>query len=213
MHQIAIGFLQEMDCQAAIKDLSLSMNKLERHTLCFTPWPAYSYKPDVEFSIAYAHDCILLKYFVTEISIRAVEEKINGPVWNDSCVEFFIAFDDKGYYNFEFNCVGTALVGFGTDRSNRELLAEELIREIRYISQINAQINGVHWELTIILPFTVFEHHHLTSLQGKTCKANFYKCGDLLPEPHYLSWSNIQTSLPDFHQPRFFGEVFFMPAA
>jgi hypothetical protein len=43
------------------------------------------------------------------------------------------------------------------------------------------------------------------SLSGKKIKANFYKCGDKTEEPHYLSWSPIDTPEPDFHVPSFFG--------
>lgn len=38
-------------------------------------------------------------------------------------------------------------------------------------------------------------------------KANFYKCGDGLTVPHYLSWSPIVTEKPDFHRPEFFNQI------
>lgn len=34
--------------------------------------------------------------------------------------------------------------------------------------------------------------------------ANFYKCGDDLPAPYYLSWNKIIAPKPDFHYPDFF---------
>ena len=34
-------------------------------------------------------------------------------------------------------------------------------------------------------------------------KANFYKCGDKLPVPHFLSWKPINVPAPDFHLPCF----------
>jgi hypothetical protein len=46
-------------------------------------------------------------------------------------------------------------------------------------------------------------------LKGKTCRANFYKCGDDLPEPHFLSWNNIIADKPDFHLPQYFGTLTF----
>ena len=36
-------------------------------------------------------------------------------------------------------------------------------------------------------------------------KANFYKCGDKLSVPHYLSWNPVTTEKPDFHRPEYFG--------
>jgi hypothetical protein len=54
-----------------------------------------------------------------------------------------------------------------------------------------------------------FEFHQLKSLKNIKCKANFYKCGDELSQPHYLSWNNIKSGKPNFHLPEFFGEINF----
>ncbi len=40
-------------------------------------------------------------------------------------------------------------------------------------------------------------------------KANFYKCGDELQTPHFLSWNPIEIEKPDFHRPDFFGTLRF----
>jgi hypothetical protein len=61
----------------------------------------------------------------------------------------------------------------------------------------------------LAIPLSIFTHHPNLSLKGKTCNANFYKCGDKLAEPHFIAWSNIDTPKPDFHRPDFFGQVFF----
>ena len=52
--------------------------------------------------------------------------------------------------------------------------------------------------------------HGATLLDGRTMRANFYKCGDLLPRPHFLSWNAISLPRPDFHCPEFFGTLRFM---
>lgn len=46
-------------------------------------------------------------------------------------------------------------------------------------------------------------------LDGKTMKGNFYKCGDKLQTPHFLSWSPIGLERPMFHCPAFFGTLSF----
>ena len=51
--------------------------------------------------------------------------------------------------------------------------------------------------------------HEMADLNGKTMRANFYKCGDLLQTPHFLSWAPIDLPQPKFHCPEFFGEVTF----
>lgn len=63
------------------------------------------------------------------------------------------------------------------------------------------------WEIAIILPFHCFFKHHIQSMDGKIIRGNFYKCGDHLAVPHYLSWQPILTEKPDFHRPEFFGDI------
>ncbi len=52
--------------------------------------------------------------------------------------------------------------------------------------------------------------HAIDSLEGKRIPANFYKCGDKLRTPHFLSWNKIEIEKPDFHRPDFFGELHFI---
>ena len=33
---------------------------------------------------------------------------------------------------------------------------------------------------------------------------NIYKCGDLLPQPHFVTLFPIQAPQPDYHRPEFF---------
>jgi cellulose/xylan binding protein with CBM9 domain len=187
---------------------------MEHHVIQQLPWPEFSYKPQVSFSIAHTGNCILLKYFVKEKTIRIVHYADNSPVHEDSCVEFFIAFD-KGeeYYNLEFNCEGTCLFGFGINTLQRKLVDADVIRTIRRQSAIKSNMSGeehsISWELALIIPVEVFVYHKISSLKNMHCKVNFYKCGDKLPEPHFLSWQDLKASAPDFHLPEFFGDAFF----
>lgn len=208
MKRIAIPYFEEADLLSP--GFQLFLNKRQRHLIDCVPWPSYSYKPNVSFVTAYNNNYIFLKYFVCEKSIRAAAGEINGRVWEDACVEFFIGFDESGYYNLEFNCIGMALAGFGSNRNDRELIAEKEISQIKSESRIYNSNNGtIQWELTVAIPYTVFVHHSIASLKGRMCRANFYKCGDLLPEPHFLSWSPINSVEPNFHLSQFFGTLNF----
>jgi hypothetical protein len=100
------------------------------HPVSIINWPEYSYKPKVNFRIGHTGDKIVLKFYVEEEAVRATVTNINGPVHTDSCVEFFVSFDGKNYYNFEFNCIGTPHVAWGEGRNNRIKLGEEVIRTI-----------------------------------------------------------------------------------
>ena len=175
-------------------------------------WSVIGYKPEVSFAMAYTNTSILLKYYVIEEHIKASYNEINDPVFKDTCVEFFVAFNgDDRYYNLEFNCIGTPLMAYGSGKNDRIYLdrsAIELVETHHYIA--NSDIKDLcYWELTLHIPFTVFVHHHITSLHDQQCKVNFFKCGDDLQKPHFLSWNNIEHAEPNFHLSQFFGKIIF----
>ncbi|MFI5157553.1 MAG: carbohydrate-binding family 9-like protein [Sphingobacteriales bacterium] len=120
--------------------------------------------------------------------------------------------DDGNYYNLEFNPISTALIAYGSDDNNRETLDATIISEIKSQHTITALPNdkgNIGWELTLIIPFTLFIHNTIRPLCGKHCQANFFKCGDDLPAPHFLSWNPVGHPQPNFHLPRFFGKIMF----
>lgn len=210
MPSLIVHHLQQIDTTLPISSLSSKLDGLEKQCIAQQSWPAYSYKPEVFFKIGHTADCILLKYFVREQSIRAVNTAYNTPVYEDTCVEFFIAFDEKGYYNFEFNCIGTALAAYGKGRNDRQFMDAASISSIQSEAKIKTgKAELYEWSLTLAIPVSIFYHHRITSLKGLQCKANFYKCGDLLPQPHFLSWAPITAPEPNFHLPLFFGNLQF----
>jgi hypothetical protein len=210
MSHLNVEFFEKYSTGSAIAEVAVLLDGVSRNLINQTPWMQYCYCPAVHFAMGYGIDCIFLKYYVSEKSIQAANGTINGPVYQDSCVEFFVSLnDEKAYYNFEFNCIGTAHAGYGEKREGRELLKDDLISQVKYQSVINNQGNDIHWELTVIIPFTLFCYHKVDTLAGKNCKANFYKCGDHLPTPHFVSWTNINSEEPNFHLPEFFGSLKF----
>lgn len=82
-----------------------------RQAIDCVDWPnEFPYKPITSFYIARDKECLYINYFVKGNYLRAVNSTDNSPVWEDSCVEFFVQIPgEKYYYNFEFNCIGTAL--------------------------------------------------------------------------------------------------------
>ena len=178
-------------------------------------WAEYSYQPQVQFRMAYCDSAFLLQYQVKEQAVRAVAAADNGEVWKDSCVEFFVMPDDDGlYYNFEFNCAGTCLMSVGTSRYDRVSAQPALIAPIRRLPSLGRQPfderkSETEWNMTLVIPYTCLFRHPDYSPAGKTIHANFFKCGDELSVPHFLSWNSIKTEKPDFHRPEFFGTVRF----
>lgn len=204
-----------LDINHTLNEISGKLDGLERYSIEEMPWPSYTYKPQVNFSIAHTGDAILLKYFVKENSVRICCQTNNGPVHEDNCVEFFISFDDETeYYNLEFNSIGICFAAFGKSRGDRQLLPQESIARIRRMAQIESsteeEVRQVIWQLTLVIPMDVFLYHNISQLREKNCKVNFYKCGDALPQPHFLSWKRVAAESPDFHLPEFFGEMQFV---
>lgn len=193
---------------------------LDKEKIGFQPidkvnWPEYPYRPKVEFRMAHTDNAILLHFRVKEGSVRAKYGEDNGSVWTDSCVEFFsVPAADGIYYNIECNCIGTILVGAGPERNNRERAPQEVMDKVQRWASLGRKpfikrVGECNWEVALIIPYTVFFKHTITTLDGKTVKANFYKCGDELQAPHFVSWNPIEIEKPDFHRPDFFGTLEF----
>jgi hypothetical protein len=200
----------------SLEDLSVMMDKLQANAIDVLNWEKYSYKPSVAFSIASSDKELFLKYYVAEKCFKADHTKSNQEVYEDSCVEFFVSpGGDNGYYNFEFNGIGTCLMGRGTGRNDRVRLDSEIISRIRRMSTMgNKPVGEIHgditWSITIAIPFGVFTNHEENIFAGKEIRANFYKCGDKLTVPHYVTWNPVGTEKPDFHRPEFFGFIKFV---
>ena len=215
MKRLEACLLPTVNSTSPVEDIANALDLCTPNYIETVPCTSYPYKPEVSFVIAHDNQRILIKYYVKEHAIRAAYANANEPVYKDSCVEFFVAFDeDKSYYNFEFNCIGTCLSAFGDCIDNRMFLSKETIDKIKYHVVLKkdeeANSHNFNWELTLVIPLDVFTYHQLHSLKGISCNSNFFKCGDNLPEPHYLSWSPIKAPFPNFHLPQFFGKVHFV---
>lgn len=200
-----------------LEDISAELDSLkDRLAIDTINWADYNYKPQVELSVGYSDNEIFLKYFVTEEHFKAEKTESNQNVFEDSCVEFFVSPEEDGiYYNLEINGIGTCLLGTGTGRANSTRANPEIISKIRRLSSVGnkpvkEKEGEFSWTITVAIPFEVFFHHKVKELKGKSLRANFYKCGDKLAVPHYVSWSRIGTPNPDFHQPAWFGVLKFI---
>lgn len=178
--------------------LALSINQIN--------WVEYSHAPEVSLFLAHTDKELCLLYCVDKDFVQLVYHEDQEPVWQDSCVEFFVAYNG-GYRNFEFNALGVCLAGFGEGRHDRIRLDVIQMSSIqRYASILSAeQVSSespTGWNLLVTLPLDLILE------EGKqSFRANFYKCGDHTPKPHYLSWQPISTASPDFHRPEYFGEL------
>ena len=156
-------------------------------------WPdAFPYAPEAEFEISHSGAELHLGFRVREDAVRAVCASDGGRAW---CT-----------------CIGRLLLCRGAGRHGREPLPEPLLQGIRRTSTLGADPFGLRegtcsWEVRLDIPAAVFG---LETFDGLHARGNFYKCGDGLPVPHYLSWAPVGTPRPDFHRPDFFEEIVFV---
>lgn len=189
-------------------------SQTEKTNIVRINWPEFSYKPEVAFRIGHTENEIWLKFYVTEKCIRAVETRTNGDVYKDSCVEFFISFDHRNYYNFEFNCIGTRHLAYGPGRGNRARINPEIVEKIDVKSTLGDEpfdnkTGSFTWEMLLRIPVEVFIFDTINNLKGLQATGNFYKCGDMTAEPHFVTWNPVKTEKPDYHRPEFFGNLQF----
>ncbi len=213
MESLKIPFLKLSGSSSALAEISLQLQKLKSNTIGYAPWQNSFKKPSATFYLAYADDHLYIKYNVEEPNVIAKYKENNEPVYKDSCVEFFVSFEnDPNYYNLEFNCLGTVLAAYGSNKENRKVLPKALLKDITSETVIKsfADNQDIMWEITISIPLKVFLFNQLNHLSKKTCRVNFYKCGDDLPEPHFLCWNNIVHDTPNFHLPEYFGLAKFL---
>jgi hypothetical protein len=200
-----------------LDEVSSRLDKVGKGELIDTVnWEGFSYKPDARFNIACSDREIFLKYYISEEFVKAEKTESNQMVCEDSCVEFFVSPGEDGiYYNFEFNPIGTCLLGTGTSRKDSVRAPVSIIETIRRKGSFGTipfkEIKGKQsWTITVAIPLSSFFRHNLKELKGKTFRANFYKCGDMLSQPHYLTWNPVGTQNPDYHQPEYFGMLKFV---
>jgi len=180
-------------------------------------WLEYPYAPQVRLYAGYSDTCLWLCYEVKGDFFRAAAIADQDAVWEDCCVEFFVSTEmehytgnldpDKIVYrNFEFNLLGVAFSASGT-KNSRELLGQEQMDRILRFPELRGkglpeEGSPCDWGLCVAIPLDMIGIQN-----GSRFKGNFQKCGDLTRIPHFLTWSAIASEEPDFHLPRFFGEM------
>ncbi len=156
--------------------------------------------------ICYDQDALYVHMQAVEPEIRAEYDAPLSMICEDSCMEFFFGPDpdDDRYLNFEINPNCRTFIGLGSCRGDNVRLAPMNEEEL---FQKKAARTADGWEVSYRIPLTflraLFPGYELRS--GTVIRANCYKCGDLTPSPHYLSWNPVVHPTPDFHRSCDFG--------
>lgn len=210
---IEIPYLPELDNPGAQDEIiRLLDEKAPRDTVEAVNWAdSYPYRPLTVFMTAHSSTMLYIDFFVRCNYLRAENYENQSPVSDDSCVEFFVEPTGKlPYWNFEFNCIGTVNASHRSERKNPTRLTDEQLARIeRYPScgtRPFRELEGLFtWNLLVGIPLDLLGVEY----KGEPIemRGNFYKCASAASQPHFLSWNEIQTDKPDFHQPDFFGKI------
>jgi len=167
----------------------------------------------VKLELFHTKTDLLLEFDIIEKELRMESKFNNDKVYEDSCVEFFVKrCDSKEYLNFEISASSFMLVGKGDSRFDRVLFSNKEISEIkRDISILEVNRNNCHWRVNISINLVKWGLlNDGENIENLILKGNFYKCGDKLKEPHYLSLFSINSESPNFHVPNSFKEILFI---
>lgn len=160
--------------------------------------------------LCYSDDALMVHMWAEEENIRATYPKsdVLGHTYEDSCLEFFFSpvAGDARYMNFEYNPNGCVCVQVGTGREDRIRMAFE-----DDIFEAEPRRTEDGWEITYSIPFSFLKNLYpdFQAESGEEISGNFYKCGNLTVQKHYISWNPIDSETPDFHRPEDFGRLIF----
>ncbi|WP_099463671.1 MULTISPECIES: carbohydrate-binding family 9-like protein [Parabacteroides] len=214
MKSLKVPYLEMLDVLSPSSIDPVLEKYAQREYVDVLNWKSeYGYKPIVAFDIARSKTHLYIRYFVKGNSLKAEYGINNSPVHQDSCVEFFMQkAGDSNYMNFEFNCIGTCDAARRESREKKSSLSQEEYASIKTYSSLGTkpfpEKEGVFaWELTVVIPFTLMglDPNNLP----QKIMGNFYKCADNTQFPHFVSWNPIDLPEPNFHCPKFFGEIYF----
>lgn len=169
-----------------------------------------AFKPQADVKMTYDDDYIYVIYRVKDRYVKSITEKINGPVWKDSAVEFFFspeADNPTNYFNLEINCGGTPLFHHKKNRPTVEDIQKIEIKA-SLPKVVDTEITDpITWTMSFKIPLNMLEKYTnvVRPKQGVSWRANFYKIAEISSNPHYITWNEIKNDKPQFHLPQFFG--------
>lgn len=147
-----------------------------------------------------------------EEEIRAEQTAQNGPIYTDSCLEFYCmpTLLADLYFNIEVNAKGVIFFSVGKQRQDRLLITDEGPEDLGMCALIHPEIlGGIGWCIRYDLPFMLIQKYipQFHPNDRLMMRGNFYKCGNGLSQPHWGMWSSVNTPKPDFHRPEYFGDM------
>lgn len=180
------------------------------------------HRPVTTVRLLHDRKSVRVLFKVSDRFVRCVRTEYQSDVWNDSCVEWFVRpKPDKGYFNFEINCLGVLHVHYVEDpvrvdgklTKSTPVPAESgaLIKILHSVSSaVDPEIaEPMEWAILMDVPVKFFEPFigPIGNLSSQRWRANFNKCADQTSHPTWATWNPV--SELNFHRPQEFGEIVF----
>ena len=172
----------------------------------------YPYAPKMTAQMTYDTDKgIIVKLTCFEKEPFTRYTKPYDPVYTDSCMEcFFNLFPKKSkdYINLETNSNGAYIFSFGPGRGD---VRTHILPKLGIAPQIKITKTSEVWTADIIIGNDALRavYGDFEIYSGHKFIGNFYKCGDLTVQEHYLAWNPMTCATPAFHRPFEFGMLVF----
>jgi hypothetical protein len=181
------------------------------------------HRPVTQVRLLHNRQSLAVIFRVEDNYVLARATQYQAATHKDSCVEFFVRpRQGAGYFNFEFNAIGTLRLWY-IDKPRRPdgsfeaytPVPIELARGIQSYASLQGpildeRVGHSEWTVSFQVPCTLFEAFvgPIADLSGQVWDANFFKCADESSRPHWGYWADIGERL-DFHQPERFGQIVF----
>ena len=177
--------------------------------ICVPLWGG-SFGISADARMCYDERALYLRLSAVEKAIRAEHTEPWEAPCEDSCLEFFFCPlpGDARYFNVEFNPNGCLFLGMGSgifDLVRLTPLQEDLFA-------FSAARDETGWSVSYEIPHAFVRQFfpQYAPAAGMKLRGNFYKCGDLTENPHFLAWNPVREEGGTFHQPADFGTLLFL---
>ncbi len=198
------------------REREIQLDSIEPLTINDYPWYEGGFRQGTRVKLMYDDEALCIHVEAEDCHSSASVLSDNGPVYLDSCFEFFFTPESQlktSYINLEINCIGSVYLAVRDSNDKRRATSEEIGR-IRVETSLEQGVKKSpdskdhQWSLDIKLPFDFIQSFYKEEISRKRWYCNFYRCGGVIDD-QYAVWNKVMTEGPDFHQPMQFGQLEF----
>ena len=199
--------MEYMIKKTSMTDISLDSTEWEnanKAEISCVNWSEFPSSPYAYARVLHSKEGLFVRIDSEEGEIIAEYKNLNDNVFQDSACEFFFRPDmeDRRYLNFEFNAIGTPLIGLGDNKPRVRLDLKDIS-----IFKIESEITDKGFKVKFFVPYS-FMKEYFNNISDNFM-GNFQLCCEKKEPMHFLSHFPIKTEKPNFHCSDFFGKLVF----